>query len=245
MRIVHVIPSLDPADGGPPVVAERLGAAQAAAGAEVAILFGHRPGAAQRIAAALGEVPGAGRLRLIEIEGPPARGLTDRRAVAALEREIRAGLDVAHVHGIWRATLAGAAVACQRAGTRYVIAPHGMLDPWSMRQRGVRKRIAMALLWRRLLRGAAFIHALNQDEADLMPRGLGPTKIIPNGIFIEEFENLPSPGSFRREHPELGDDPYILFLGRLHYKKGLDLLAPAFARALQVVPQSRLVVAGP
>ena len=68
MRIVHIIPSLDPADGGPPVVVERLGAAQAALGAEVAIMFHRRPGAEERAAKALADTPGASRLRLVELD---------------------------------------------------------------------------------------------------------------------------------------------------------------------------------
>jgi glycosyltransferase involved in cell wall biosynthesis len=69
-----------------------------------------------------------------------------------------------------------------------------------------------------------------------------PTAVIPNGIFLDEVE--PSAVSFATR-PELGGQPYILFLSRLHYKKGLDILADAFrmihARRLDL----HLVVAGP
>src|SRR5690606_28191728 len=155
--------------------------------------------------------------------------------------------DFVHIHGIWTPMLAATAHACFRRGIHYCIAPHGMLDPWCLSQKRLKKAVALALLWKRILNRAAFIHALNRDEAELMaPLGLAaPPELIPNGIFIEEFAIMPAPGTFRAQRPELGADPYILFLSRLHYKKGLDLLAPAFAHLLERLPQARLVVAGP
>jgi glycosyltransferase involved in cell wall biosynthesis len=238
MRICHVIPSLDPADGGPPVVVERLGAAQASLGADVAIAYGERPGADDRIRRSLEEAPGADRLDLRPLHRPRAGDVA-----AALDHD----LNFVHIHGVWTPLLATAAAQCGRRGVPYCVAPHGMLDPWSLKQKRLKKAAALAILWKRLLNRAAFIHALNRDEADLVaPLGLiAPTEVIPNGIFIEEFERLPALGTFRAARPELADDPYVLFLGRLHHKKGLDLLAPAFARTLERLPSARLVVAGP
>ncbi|HWP40249.1 MAG TPA: glycosyltransferase, partial [Tepidisphaeraceae bacterium] len=67
----------------------------------------------------------------------------------------------------------------------------------------------------------------------------------PNGVYLEEFDPLPPPGEFRAIHLELGNRPYVLFLGRLHPKKGLDYLAEAFTRVIRSGSDAALVVAGP
>ena len=120
-----------------------------------------------------------------------------------------------------------------------------MLDPWSLRQKSVKKRIALAMGYREMVNSAAFLHLLNSDEHRLISplHFRTPVEVIPNGIFFEELSPLPQSGEFRRLHPEIGDSPYVLFLSRLHYKKGLDYLCDAFA--LVKDRQARLVVAGP
>ena len=69
--------------------------------------------------------------------------------------------------------------------------------------------------------------------------------MVPNGLDTEEFADLPAKGTFRAQHPEIGDRPIILFLGRLNFKKGLDLLAPAFGQVLAAGHDAHLVIAGP
>lgn len=248
MRVLHVIPSLDPADGGPPAVVQRLGAAQAAAGADVGILYYQRPGADQRVRDSIAATPGGDRLALHAIPAPStAERLTARAATAAARPLLRGGVDFVHIHGIWTPILAHIARLAARSGLPYCITPHGMLTPWSLSQKPTKKLVALALLWRRIINRASFLQALNRDEAGSMaPLAItAPTVVIPNGIFLDEFADLPAPGTFRADHPELGRDPYVLFLSRLHHGKGLDLLAPAFATLLQTVPDARLVVVGP
>ena len=98
-----------------------------------------------------------------------------------------------------------------------------------------------------MLRNAIFIHTLNQAEDDFIRklRICGRTEVIPNGIFEEQFANIPPQGTFQSDHPELHNSPYILFLSRLHYQKGVSLLAQAFALLSQTNQRIHLVVAGP
>jgi glycosyltransferase involved in cell wall biosynthesis len=121
-----------------------------------------------------------------------------------------------------------------------------MLDPWSLAQKALKKKLVLALGYRRMLDGAAFLHLLNSDEEQLLrPLGLtAAVEIVPNGIAPDEFAVLPAIGEFRAVHREVGDAPYILFLGRLHPKKGLDILAAAFAMVSAKHQNARLVVAG-
>jgi glycosyltransferase involved in cell wall biosynthesis len=69
-----------------------------------------------------------------------------------------------------------------------------------------------------------------------------PGIVEPNGLDLGEFAALPPEGAFRGRHPELRGRAMILFLGRIHPKKGLDLLIPALAR---LGKEARLVIAGP
>jgi poly(glycerol-phosphate) alpha-glucosyltransferase len=122
-----------------------------------------------------------------------------------------------HLHGLWGP--ASRALAAARTGrSRWMVSPHGMVEPWAMRQ-GRRKRALAWQLWDgAVLRGAACLHALCHAELESC-RALGlrqPVAVIPNGV------TLPAP-----EPGEPGDA--FLFLGRLHPKKGLDALIRAWA----------------
>jgi glycosyltransferase involved in cell wall biosynthesis len=235
-RLVHVIRTLDPAFGGPPVVCTHLARAQMLSGHAVEILTGDDGKAPPG-----GDVP----VRTASAPGPFDLLVRGRGRRALAEHVARA--EVLHLHGVWDPLLLGAAAEARRVGVRYVVTPHGMLDPWSLAQKQWKKRVALALGVRRMLNGAAALHLLNSAEAQLLaPLRLRPVPcIVPNGVDLGGLDPLPDPGEFRAAHPGLGHDPYVLFLSRLHYKKGLDVLASAFARVAPQHPRVKLVVAGP
>jgi glycosyltransferase involved in cell wall biosynthesis len=247
MKVLHVITSLDPALGGPPAVATRLAAAMAAEKHHAAIISYAPDRFEMAIRDSLAAVPGAATVRLISV-GANSRleRFTGRRA-GGIIRKVLQNYDICHIHGVWDPIALAAASACRSAGRPYVIMPHGMLDPWSLSQRPLKKRLALTLGYRRMLSKAAFLHVLNEDEKTLIaPLRLKTlSRVIPNGVFLEEIDPPPPTGSFRNIYPELGDSPYILFLSRLHFKKGLDFLASAFAGVHVKMPSVRLVVAGP
>jgi glycosyltransferase involved in cell wall biosynthesis len=232
MRILHVSESLDPAHGGTPAVPKLLGAAQAALGHAVTILTRDEPARADAIRESMEAIPGAGAIR---IETVPREGGVGSVVSAGARRwagEAAGSFDFAHLHSMWSPIPHGAARGLARAGVPYCVCPHGMLDAWSMRQSRQRKRLHLALVSRRTMARAAFVHALNEHEAACVRAfGFGPpAEVLGNGINPEMLDAMPAPGAFRERYPELGDDPFVLFLSRLHHKKGLDLLVPAFAR---------------
>ena len=134
--------------------------------------------------------------------------------------------DLVHIHGIWSWKLHRVAVMCRKAGVPYVIAPRGMLEPWSLKQKGLKKRIARFLYQDRDLRLAAALHATAESEAEQF-RKLGfRNKIIvsPNGVNVPEGKVERKGGGGQRR---------ALFVSRMHPKKGVLELVESWARAFK------------
>ncbi|TMV05993.1 glycosyltransferase [Brucella haematophila] len=246
MKIVHVIGSYDPAKGGPQAVIVRLAAAQAALGHTVTIVSYSDEDVNRRAAKAAETIPDFDKVQTLLLPMPDLREmLLGSRAAKAMAQLIRSA-DFVHLHGVWETNLLRASMLCRRFGVPYCICCCGMLDVWSMQQRSWKKKLALALAFRRMLDGAAFIQALNRDEIELMrPLGLKPPSlIIPNGIFLNEVEGDAS-GANSATLAKLPNRRFVLFLSRLHYKKGLDILADAYRRVAPILPDVDLVVAGP
>jgi len=247
LKIVHVVLTLDPAGGGPPQVAVRLAAAQAALGHDVHIVFYATAAAQPRVDQQLARVPHREKLCLHPVPDPGRYARLLGRSGRRTLRETCRDASFVHIHGVWGGLLRAAADVARDARVPYCFRPAGMLDPWCLAQKAWNKKLALALGYRAALNGASFIHTLNDDEKRL----IGPLRlearsiVMANGVFIEEIAPLPSPGTFRSSRPALAAAPFILFLSRLHHKKGLDLLVNAFAILASVHRTVRLVVAGP
>ena len=246
MKIAHIVRSLDPLAGGPPIVVVRLAAELARQGHQVSVISHLDPDAKQRIDAMLASVSGADRVRY-DVLHLPAR--FERFITTDAQRrfdELFKDVQIVHLHGVWDPILKAAATTAHRRGIPYVVAPHGMLDPWSLSQRSWKKKLALLMGYRAMLNRAAFLHLLNRDEKELIaPLGLTcKFEVIPNGIAPEEFSDLPPAGTFRTAHPAIGSAPFILFLSRLHFKKGLDILAAAFTQLSRGNSEVHLVIAG-
>ncbi|MDQ2844185.1 MAG: glycosyltransferase [Acidobacteriota bacterium] len=149
-----------------------------------------------------------------------------------------------HIHGLWQMSTAAAVRAAKSLSKPYVISAHGMLERWALANKPVKKKIYAALCERSNLRGAACLHALTEAEAgDYRRFGLpNPIAVIPNGVDIPASA---AAGLFLDRFPALRGRRLILFLGRIHFKKGLDILSEAWARIASRWPEAQLVLAGP
>ncbi len=247
MKIIHVVESLDPTRGGPPAVAVRLAAAQSAYGYQVIIASNDNAANSTEAETAIADVPGVKAVTFASCIRSRFGGVLLSAGAKTCLRNLAGAGDVLHLHGVWDPILRAAAKTAQSKGAIYVVTPHGMLDPWCLTQKHWKKAIALRMGYRRMLNNAAFLHTLNEDESALIkPLNLTcPTRIIPNGLFLQELEALPPPGTFYNSHPELRRRPYVLFLGRIHQKKGLDHLIAAFELVAKTCDDAALVVAGP
>jgi glycosyltransferase involved in cell wall biosynthesis len=152
--------------------------------------------------------------------------------------------DVVHIHAVFNHASLAAARGCLKHGVPYVIRPLGTLDPWSMKQKPVRKKLFWSLVGRKMLREASAIHYTAQAELSAAEGLLGLTRgmVVPLGIDGSDF-----PVHDQISCNSLGvADPYVLVLARLHPKKGLDVLIQAFLELGKSgrFPEWRLVIAG-
>ena len=129
--------------------------------------------------------------------------------------------DLFHGQGIWQMPVHQMAKIARKKRVPYIITPRGMLEPWSLEQSKLKKKIAFFLFQHKDLKKAACLHATALSEAESI-RKLGyknPIAVIPNGINLDEFP------PYNKEKKE---KKKILFLSRIHPKKGIELLFEAW-----------------
>lgn len=135
---------------------------------------------------------------------------------------------------------------CKLRRIPYIMTPHGMLEPWALSYKAWKKRFYYTLFEKFALQQAIAIQGTATCEVkNVNYLGFSNTIFVPNGVHRQELEILPEPELFYQQFPATRNKTLILFLGRIDPKKGLDLLAPAFAKVHQQFPQTHLVVAGP
>ena len=153
--------------------------------------------------------------------------------------------DVIHIHELRRLVLPFIHHYIRKYNVPYVVQAHGSL-PYGKNRR--LKALYDNLWGRRLLQEAAAVIALTDTEAaqyEDMGVSRDRIKIVPNGVDLAEFEDLPSRGEFRKKYGLNGKDKIVLYLGRIHETKGIDILAKAFRALVQEMNDARLIIVGP
>ena len=237
--IIHAIEELLPESGGPTTVVVELALRQAASGERVAVLC------ARGADDAAGRNATEARLRSAGVEFIELRHGSTGSRQAQLDAVLsRLSPTIIHVHCIWERMLREIARFGARHRVPYVVSTHGMLHPYSLGQKWLKKSVYL-LLFPQLLRGAAHVFTLNAEESLAVgARFRRPTSVLPNGIDFDRYQRTES-GQFRRLVPALGSRPFILFVGRLHPIKGIDRLIAAYSNARRRGLDLDLVIVGP
>ncbi|MBX3500140.1 MAG: glycosyltransferase [Alphaproteobacteria bacterium] len=246
MRILHLIATLNRESGGPAQACVEMAAAVARRGHDVSIYTTNwKEGGVEDVPTDRPVERDGFAVRYFPVHAP--RFWKPSLAMArALSRDM-AGFDVVHLHSIYLFhDLVGGHYA-RRRGVPYIVRPHGMLDPYIRAHHRARKWLMEAAFQNRVLRHATAIHYTSDIEREIStPFAMGaPPRVVPLGVDLSGFDALPSPEIFHQRFPETRGKTIVLFLSRLHFKKGLDLLLPAFAQLAATDPTLHLVIAGP
>jgi len=177
---------------------------------------------------------------------PPRRLANSWQMWHELPRAVRVA-DLVHIHSLWLAPQLAAYVWCRWMKVPYVVSPHGALDPY-LRRKGRGRKLLTDLLWqRRMLSEAEALHVTTSEEQALITDIAPATArfVVPVGVHVDEYAELPDPAAFVREHLAGHVGPVVLFLGRITFKKALDVLLKGFARALVGHEEACLAIVGP
>jgi len=245
LHILHVIGSLSPATGGPAEAVRQLVDAYIDVGAGIELACLDKPGASF-----LTGIPCP-----VHALGPSSLGIYGFSP--RLWRWLKGNahrFDALVMNGIW--TFPGVAVrsAARRAQRPYGIFTHGALDPWFNRKYPL-KHLKKLLYWplqHAVLRDARAVFFTTELERDLAKTSFSPSNwqsvVVAYGIHDPERRNedpAEQIEAFHRKLPQLRGRRYLLFLARIHEKKGCDLLLAAFAKVAASIPETDLVIAGP
>ena len=234
IRVLHVIPSLAPCRGGPSKAAIGMVSALIKQGVRAEIATTNDNG--DRIL----DVP---LNQLVEFEGVPTRFFSryspNIRAIRefafskSFKRWIDQNLDqfdLVHVHAIFSFSSTYAMLCARRKGVPYVVRPIGQLEQWAIEQSKLRKQLYLWIIERKNLSNASMIHCTAQSEKQQALKVLNHEgmKVIPLGLPLPEIIG-DARTKLIEKYSLKAQDKIILFLARLHPKKGLELLFEALS----------------
>lgn len=242
MKVLHIAASLDPERGGPTKVIIELTGALKEKGIDVTIF------------APTNNIKTADTYTLnnVTIKTFPTSIISkiwpyhSPCFTKTLKREI-SDFDLIHIHEIWHHP----EFICYKTAIKkqipYLITVHGSLDPPCLHYKTGKKKIYTTLIQKQIFRKAAALHATNKNELENITAYIDNKNIfcVPNGLNVGDYENLPDKSELGNMYNQIKGKKTILFLGRIHPKKGLDILAEAFANITRKRNDVCLLIVGP
>jgi len=242
MRLLNVIRSVDPVHGGP------------AEGLRQSVMASRLLGHSEEVVTL--DAPGEACVSDFPVStfalGPGSGNFGYAAALVPWLKANADGYDAVVVHGLWQYQSLAVWRALRGGPVPYFVYPHGMLDPWFRHAyplKHFKKSLYWSLIERRVLRDAGAVLFTATEEARLALHTFTPCEINPAvvgyGVALADAARRVCVDVFFRAWPETQGRRLVLFLGRLHPKKGGDLLIDAFAKVLESQPLLHLVMAGP
>jgi glycosyltransferase involved in cell wall biosynthesis len=242
MKVLHIAASLDPERGGPTKVVTELTCALKKKGVDVSIFAPTNNIKSMRTEILNGITVKIFPTDLLSKVWPFHSPLF----TAAIKKAI-ADFDLIHIHEIWHHPEYICHKYAKQFKKPYLITVHGVLDSFCLNYKAGKKKIYSALIQKKILREAAALHAVAEEEVKYIAEYVDNKNIfyVPNGLNVTDFENLPDKSELGNLYSQLKNKKVILFLGRIHPKKGLDILARAFSKVIQKRDDVCLLIVGP
>lgn len=241
-RVCHVVASLNEATGGIAIAAANYAAVLSKQGISSHLFTLDYPQRGN-------QVPAEG----VKLHSYPATLLArhmrgfEPRAGHALWNLAATELDLIHNYGLWMFPNIYARQSALGNHLPLIISPEGMLEGWSLKRSWIKKWLAWFLYERRNLSSAAVFHATSVQEVNSIRRlnFKQPIAMIPHGVHFPHLEQRASREILTQLFPELYDKKWLLFLSRIHPKKGIGNLLCVWQKLANQFPDWHLVIAGP
>ena len=235
--VLHVVPYMGEAAGGPPVVVRRLldGARGAGWDAEVITCPDYSNDGGTQLSREPGVAVLSSQLSALSWKGR-----------AKLAQAIQSA-DLVHCHTLWSPLVTTAARIARKLGKPYILSPHGMLDPYSFAQKTLKKWLYLEAFERRTILDASCVLLTAEKERALSEATFGKipnAAVVPLGADPLPADKTQLSEQFFKVHPYLRGKQILLFMGRLHPKKRPDILLDVLKDVRAKLPGVVLLYAG-